>query len=149
MFSEQIRNVMERMKVVSAPPDTSVEAAAILMAERQVGAVLVVEQKRLVGIFTERDVVFRVVAAGRDPRATRLAEVMTREPMTVAPDDSFGYAMLVMHENGFRHMPVIQNGEPVGVVSARNALDPDLEEFESEAQRRKSFRRQVEKAGSA
>jgi CBS domain-containing protein len=143
MFSEQIRNVMERNKVVSAPPEASVEAAAILMAERGVGAVLVVEQKRLVGIFTERDVVFRVVAQSRDPRATRLAEVMTKEPMTIAPNELFGYAMLTMHEKGFRHMPVIENGEPVGVVSARNALDPDLEEFESEAQRRKSFRRQV------
>ena len=53
------------------------------------------------------------------------------EPMTVTPDDLFGYAMLAMHENGFRHMPVIENGEAIGVVSARNALDPDLEEFES------------------
>jgi CBS domain-containing protein len=144
MFSEPIKNVMEHNKVVSAPPDLSVEAAARLMAERQVGAVLVVEQKRLVGIFTERDAVFRVVAKGRDPRATRLAEVMTKEPKTVSPKESFGYAMLVMHENGFRHMPVLENGEPVGVVSARNALDPELEEFESEAQRRKSIRRQAE-----
>ena len=144
MFSEPIKNVMEHNKVVSAPPDTSVEAAAKLMAERQVGAVLVVEQKRLVGIFTERDAVFRVVAKGRDPRATRLAEVMTKDPKTVSPRESFGYAMLVMHENGFRHMPVLENGEPVGVVSARNALDPELEEFESEAQRRKSIRRQAE-----
>jgi CBS domain-containing protein len=143
MFSEPIKNVMERNKVVSAPPETSVEAAARLMAERGVGAVLVVEGKRLIGIFTERDAVFRVVAKGRDPGATRLAEVMTKEPMTIAPDDSFGYAMLTMHENGFRHLPVIENGAPVGVVSARNALDPDLEEFESEAQRRLSFRKQA------
>jgi CBS domain-containing protein len=142
MYSEPIRKVMERKKVVSAPPETTVEAAARLMAETSVGAVLVVEQKRLVGIFTERDVTFRVVAAGRDPRATRLQEVMTRDPKTISPAESFGYAMLLMHENGFRHMPVIENGEPVGVVSARHALDPDLEEFESEAQRRKSLHRQ-------
>ena len=141
MFSELIKNVVQRDKVVSAPPEASVEAAALLMAERKVGAVLVVEGKRLVGIFTERDAVFRVIATGRDPRVTRLSEVMTRDPMTVAPDDSFGYAMLAMHENGFRHMPVIENGEAIGVVSARNALDPDLEEFESEARRRLSFRR--------
>ena len=141
MFSEPIRTVMERNKVIGAPPDTSAEAAAILMAERKVGAVLVVEQKRLVGIFTERDVVFRVVAQGRDPRATRLAEVMTKDPKTVAPDESFGYAMLVMHENGFRHLPVVEAGVPIGMISARNALDPDLEEFESEAQRRMSFRK--------
>jgi CBS domain-containing protein len=142
MYSEPIRNVMERKKVVSAPPETTVEAAARLMAETQVGAVLVVDGKRLVGIFTERDLTFRVVATGRDPRATRLAEVMTKEPMTISPQETFGYAMLLMHENGFRHMPVVENGEAVGVVSARHALDPDLEEFESEAQRRRSIRRQ-------
>jgi CBS domain-containing protein len=142
MYSEPIRNVMERKKVVSAPPEATVEAAARLMAETRVGAVLVVEGRRLVGIFTERDVTFRVVAAGRDPRATRLAEVMTKEPRTISPEETFGYAMLLMHENGFRHMPVVENGEPVGVVSARHALDPELEEFESEARRRRSIRRQ-------
>ena len=141
MFSEPIKNVMDRNKLVSAPPDTSVEAAARLMAERQVGAVLVVENKRLVGIITERDVVFRVVAADRNPRATRVAEVMTRDPKTLAPDETLGYAMLLMHENGFRHLPVVDRGEPIGVVSARSALDPELEEFEAEAQRRRSFRK--------
>jgi CBS domain-containing protein len=141
MFSEPIKNVMERNKLVSAPPDTSVEAAARLMAERKVGAVLVVENKRLVGIITERDVVFRVVAADRNPRATRVAEVMTRDPKTLTPDETFGYAMLLMHENGFRHLPVVDRGEPIGVVSARSALDPELEEFEAEAQRRRSFRK--------
>ena len=66
---------------------------------------------------------------------------MTPEPKTVAADESFGYALLLMHENGFRHVPVMENGLPVGVVSARHALDPDLEEFTVEAERRKSFRR--------
>ena len=146
MFSDSLRNVMERKKVVSAPPDTSVEAAALLMKERGVGAVLVVEGERLVGIFTERDAVFRVMAQGRDPRATRLADVMTRDPKTASPDETFGYAMLMMHDYGFRHVPVLENGAPIGVVSARNALDPDLEEFESEAQRRKSIRRQAPNA---
>lgn len=97
--------------------------------------------KRLVGIFTERDAVFRVIAQQRDPQTTRLAEVMTPAPLTVAPQETFGYALILMHENGFRHVPVIENGAPVGMVSARNALDPDLEEFESEARRRKAIRR--------
>jgi CBS domain-containing protein len=142
MFSEPIRNVMERKKVLTAPPDTSVRAAAKLMAKSKVSAVMVVEAKRLVGIFTERDAVFRVMAQGRDPQTTLLADVMTKAPKTVAPDESFGYALLMMHENNFRHVPVIENGEPIGIVSARSALDPELEEFESEAQRRKHIRRQ-------
>jgi len=62
---------------------------------------------------------------------------MTREPKTIAPDRSFGHAMLVMQENGFRHLPVIEGGKLVGIVSARDALDPDLEDFVSEERRRK------------
>jgi len=143
MLSEPVRNVMERKKVLMAPPDTSVGAAAKLMEKNKVSAVMVVENKHLVGIFTERDAVFRVIAQDRDVRTTRLFEVMTRAPKTVAPDKSFGYALLLMHENGFRHVPVIENGEPIGIVSARNALDPDLEEFESEARRRKHIGRQT------
>ena len=141
MLSEPIRNVMERKRLVLAAPDTTVAAAAKLMAASKVGAVMVVEGKRLVGIFTERDALFRVVAGQRDVETTRLAEVMTPAPLTVSPQESFGYALILMHENGFRHVPVVENGEPVGMVSARNALDPDLEEFESEARRRKAIRR--------
>jgi CBS domain-containing protein len=142
MLSEPIRKIMERKKVLTAPPDTSVTAAAKLMAKKKVSAVMVVKDDRLQGIFTERDAVFRVIALGRDPGTTLLADVMTRSPMTLGPDESFGYALLIMHEHGFRHVPVIENGQPIGIVSARNALDPELEEFESEAQRRKQFTKQ-------
>lgn len=140
MFSQRIRSVMERKKFLTAPPETTVSKAAKLMANKNVGAVMVVENELLVGIFTERDAVFRVMAQGRDAQTTKLAEVMTNEPQTVDPDKSFGYALLMMHENGFRHVPVIENGKPIGIVSSRNALDPDMEEFVSEAQRRKHIR---------
>ena len=140
MFSQRIRSVMNRKKILKAPPETTVSKAAKLMAGKNVGAVMVVENERLVGIFTERDAVFRVVAQGRDAQTTRLVDVMTTPPLTVDPDKSFGYALLMMHENGFRHVPVIENGKPVGIVSARNALDPEMEEFVSEAQRRQHIR---------
>jgi CBS domain-containing protein len=143
MLNEPVRSVMGRKPLVVAEPDASVSAAAGLMAQHEVGAVLVVEDGRLVGIFTERDIVFRVVAQGRDVLATRLAEVMTPAPVTVAPNETFGYALLLMHENGFRHVPVVEEGKPVGIVSARNALDPELEEFESEARRRTGIRREA------
>jgi CBS domain-containing protein len=141
MFGLPIGSVMERKKVLMAPPETSVAAAARLMAKKKVSAVLVVQDGRLVGIFTERDAVYRVIAKGRDPSSTTLADVMTPDPNTVTPKESFGYAMLLMHEHGFRHAPVIENDRPVGIVSARNALDPELEEFEAEARRRKCIRR--------
>lgn len=137
MFNQRVRNVMEQKNILTAPPETTVSKAAELMAFRNVGAVMVVEHERLVGIFTERDAVFRVLARERDALTTRLADVMTPAPQTIDPDKLFGYALLVMHKNGFRHLPVIENGKPVGMVSARNALDPEMEEFVSEAQRRK------------
>jgi CBS domain-containing protein len=134
--------MMEKKKLVTASPETTVSKAARLMAKRKVGAVMVVQDERLVGIFTERDAVFRVIAPGHDSQTTRLADVMTTAPKTVDPDKSFGYALLMMHENGFRHVPVIENGTLIGVVSARAALDPDLEEFVSESQRRKRILRE-------
>lgn len=142
MFSQPVRTVMERKKLLTAPPEITVGNAAKLMACRKVGAVMVVDHESLVGIFTERDAVFRVIARGRDAQTTRLADVMTPAPQTVDPDKSFGYALLLMYENGFRHVPVIENGKLVGIVSGRNALDPDLEEFVSESQRRKQILRE-------
>lgn len=131
---------MQRRKVLKAPPETLVSKAAKLMAAKNVGALMVVEGGRLVGIFTERDVVFRVVARGLDARTTAVSEVMSPAPHTIHPDKPFGSALLVMHENGFRHLPVVENGKPIGIVSSRSAMDPDLEEFAFEAQRRRHYR---------
>ena len=85
MFSQPISSIMERRKFLTAPPDTTVRDASKLMAKKQVGAVLVVEDGKLIGIFSERDVVFRVVAKGLDPQATALAAVMTPPWTTIPP----------------------------------------------------------------
>ena len=139
MFDEPVRNVMLPSKVLKAAPETLVSKAAKLMADKNVGAIMVVESDQLVGIFTERDVVCRVVARGLDARVTRLADVMTPAPLTVDPHKPFGYALLVMFKNGFRHLPVVQDGRLIGIVSSRSAMDPELEEFTFEASRRKRF----------
>jgi CBS domain-containing protein len=139
MFDLRIRRVMQRQKLLMAPPDAVVSAVAKLMAKRNAGAVMIVDEERLIGIVTERDVVFRVVARGLDARTTHAADVMTPAPHTVGPDKPFGYALLLMHEKGFRHLPVVENGKLIGVVSARSAMDPALEEFVSEAERRKNL----------
>lgn len=140
MFDLLVKDVMEPKKALTLPPETTVSEAAILMAKKKAGAVMVVEQERLVGIFTERDALFRVIARGLDASATPLSKVMTTEPKTVGPGMSYGYALLIMQENGFRHAPVVENGKPVGIVGSRNALDPELEEFASEASRREYIR---------
>ena len=139
MLDRPVRSVIRRRNILKAPPETTVRRAATLMAKRNVGAVMVIEDGQLAGIFTERDVVFRVVARGLDPAATRLADVMTRKPRTIGPNTTFGRAILLMHDHGFRHLPVVENGVPIGIVSARSAMDPELEEFVAETQRRRRF----------
>lgn len=132
---------MRRRGLVKAAPGATVRKVARQMARLNAGAVLVIERDRLIGIFTERDMAFRVVAAGLDPEATELREVMTRDPQTVAPDRPFGYALALMHERGFRHLPVLDKGKLVGLISARSAMDPELEEFRAEAHRRERYQR--------
>jgi CBS domain-containing protein len=127
---------MDPRKLILVSGSMTVRAAAELMKSRRYGAVLITDADQLLGIFTERDAVFRVIAAGRDPDSTPLADVMTPQPKTISPDKTFGHAMLMMHEGGFRHVPVVEDGKLVGMVSSRNALDPDLEEFVFEERRR-------------
>ena len=139
MLSQLVRSIIGQHGFVTAPPGTTVRQAAELMARRHVGAVVVVEDDHLLGIFSERDAVFRVVARGLEPATTALADVMTPTPVTIEPDRSFGHAMAVMHEHHCRHLPVVENGRPIGIVSARNALDPELEDFVCEERRRQQF----------
>ena len=139
MYEMSIRSVMRRRGIIKAPPGATVRKVAKLMAARNAGAALVLEGDRLVGIFTERDVVFRVTARDLDARTTRLADVMTADPRTIGPERSFGHALALMHEHGFRHLPVVDHGKVVGIVSARSAMDPDLEQFRAEARRREAL----------
>lgn len=140
MYDQPIRNIMEQKKFLTAAPETTVSQAARLMAAKNVGAIMVVANERLVGIFTERDVVFRVIAKGLDAKTTPLADVMTAAPKTLEPGKSYGHALVLMQENGFRHVPVLENGRPIGIISSRNAMDPDLEEFISDERRREHYR---------
>ncbi len=136
MLSQPVRTIIGQHRLVTVPPGATVRHAAELMARGKVGAVLVVEDDRLVGIFSERDAVTRVVARGLEPDTTALAAVMTPAPVSVAPERSVGHAMAVMQQHRCRHLPVVEDGRPIGIVSARNALDPELEEFVFEQRRR-------------
>jgi len=137
MPQRPIRSVIAKQRILTATAEIMVTDAARLMKKKSVGAVMVVKDNgRLAGIFTERDAVFRVLAEGRDPKTTRLSDVMTPQPQTITPEKPFGHALLMMYESGFRHVPVVEDGKPVGMVSARDVLGPELQEFESELQRR-------------
>ncbi len=137
MFSQPVRSIMDPQKLILVPGALTVRAAAELMKARHYGAVLITDGDELLGIFTERDALFRVIAVGKDPQTTAVSAVMTKKPKTISPEKTFGHAMLMMHKGGFRHVPVVQGGKLVGMVSSRNALDPDLEEFVFEERRRK------------
>ena len=141
MLNVAIRNIMRPEQAIQLPPEASVFDAAKLMAAGSIGAVMIVEHEALKGIFTERDLMCRVLVKELDPKATRLAEVMTPNPRTVSPEKTYGYALVMMQESGFRHAPVIEDGKPIGIISARNAMDPDLEEFAAEGYRRESLRK--------
>jgi CBS domain-containing protein len=135
-----IRTIIEEREVASSSGTITVSEAARLMREKRVGALAVVEDGKLIGIFTERDALFRVVAEGRDPQTVRLAEVMTRGPRTIHPDKPFADALHIMYEGGFRHVPVVEEGRPIGIISARDALGPELEDFVYELLRQEQAR---------
>lgn len=137
MPNRTLRQVIVGQQIITALADTSVRAAAVKMAEKQVGAIMVVDAEGiLTGLFTERDVLNRVVAKGLDPDITPLSAVMTENLQTAAPDKPLDHALHMMFEGGFRHVPVVEAGKPVGMVSARNALGLEICEFEKELKER-------------
>lgn len=136
MHNRSIRTVISGHPLISVSPDQTIREAARQMADSNVGAVAVVENGVLVGMFTERDVMSRIVATGLEPEATTVGSVMTHNPTTVHPDKALIYALHVMHENGFRHLPVVENGICIGVISSRDAQGLELLEFEHDTERR-------------
>ncbi len=129
MTERTIRDIIDGQELLTAPADMKADEAARMMKQRNVGAMMVVDGGKLVGMFTERDALFRVLAAGLDGASTPLSEVMTKNPRTITPDRQFVQALSIMHEGRFRHLPVIEDGRPIGMVSARDAFGPELEAF--------------------
>jgi len=140
MQMRSLRSIVAGRPPVVVAREATVVDAARRMRERNVGSVLVVEGQRMAGIFTERDALFRVLAAARDPATTLLGDVMTRDPQSLHPDEPFVRALRVMHEGKFRHLPVVEFGRPLGVVSVRDALDDDLVELRWELEQREEAR---------
>jgi CBS domain-containing protein len=116
-----VPDVVRDQILVALPPDASAREAAEIMAAKRIGAVMVVEHDRLVGIFTERDVIARVVAKGRDAGDTKLREAMTPDPDTLAPHDEARDALDLMVRKGYRHLPVVDGeNRPLAMVSIRD-----------------------------
>ena len=118
---------------------TTVKEAVQVMRDRHIGAVLVLEEQRLVGIFTERDVLTKVVAEERDPAATQISEVMTRDPDTVSPDDAAIDALDRMSTRGYRHLPVVAGERVVAIVSIRDLYAAVRRSLEGELRQRDAY----------
>ena len=109
------------------------------MVERNIGAVPVMHNGKLMGIFSERDLMKRVVVESRDPRSTCLAEVMTEDPLTVSTTDDLESCMTLMRRHSFRHVPVCKDGHLVGMVSLRDILLHDLSEKDDEVRMMRAY----------
>ena len=140
MHSRLIREVIGKRAIPIASIGTTILNAAAVMKKFHSSAVLVVDEGILVGICTERDIVFKVVSEGRDPQHTRVGAVMTRQLQTIGPDKPFAHALHLMYEGGFRHLPVVDDGgHPLGLLAAHDALDVDGLRFAEELIRREEI----------
>ncbi len=116
----QIYEVVKNQKTLSVNVEHNVLEAARFMTEHNIGAVPVLRDGELVGIFSERDLMRRVVAAGRSPGMTKVSEVMTANPRTVPGSESVENCLFLMQEHGFRHLPVCEGKKLLGLVSLRD-----------------------------
>jgi CBS domain-containing protein len=135
----RICDLIKDQETYQAEMGHSVLQTVRAMAERNIGAVPVIHDGKLVGIFSERDLMRRVVAEGRDPRATCIAEVMTDDPLAVGTGEDLETCMALMRRHGFRHLPVCHDGQLVGMVSLRDILLHDLNEKDDEVRMMRAY----------
>ena len=129
MSTRTVKDILEGQALNHVDISDSVADVASIMKKEAVGAIMVLDGKRLAGIFTERDALFRVAAEGLDPKTTKIEQTMTRDPVTITADKPFGTALEIMHAGQFRHVPVLDGDTPIGMVSSRDAMGPELEQF--------------------
>jgi CBS domain-containing protein len=129
----RLSDIVMNQHPLKLPPDTSVQHACNNMREVRAGSVLVTDKAgALVGIFTGRDAVCRVVAAGKDASTTSLGEVMTPKPDTMSPNQTALDALRLMWDGGFRHVPVVKDGQVLGVVSRGDFKGIEQDDFDEE-----------------
>ena len=129
----KMSDIVKNQVPVTLPPDATVRDACQCMRDRRVGAVLVTEaDQRLLGIFTGRDAVHRVLAEGKSAVRTKLATVMTRDPDTMPPGKSAIEALRLMEYRRYRHVPIVNDGKVVGIVSRFDFSGIELDRLDEE-----------------
>ena len=129
-----VRQLLESKSpdIHSISPEVPVIEAIRLMAEKRIGAVLVMQGEALVGILSERDYARKIVLAGRSSKDTPVRDIMTAEQITVAPDDNAPTCMQTVTHNRIRHLPVVENGRVLGVISIGDLVAAVIEQQQQE-----------------
>lgn len=134
-----IRELVQNREIYSVQSNNTVHEAAAFMAQRNVGAVPVLRGSDLVGVFSERDIVRRVLIEGRDWNTTMVGEVMSPDPLTVSPNESAEQCELLMKQHNFRHLPVCDGTHLVGFISIKELLLHDLDAKEIEVRMMRAY----------
>ncbi|MEI9920459.1 MAG: CBS domain-containing protein [Bacteroidota bacterium] len=132
----KVINILEgkgakKTNVFSVTPTTIVYNAIEIMAEKNIGALLITENDRLIGIFSERDYARKIILKGRSSKETTIGELMTKDPVTVTPESSIEDCMELMTTRRFRHLPVMEGSTVVGVISITDVVRSIIEEQKS------------------
>ena len=128
-----VSDIVRSRDPATLPPSATVRDACRYMRDRRIGAVLVTEgNQRLLGIFTGRDAVHRVLAEGKSAARTKLAEVMTRDPDTMPPGRTAIEALRLMEDGRYRHVPIVDGGRVVGIVSRFDFSGIELDRLDEE-----------------
>ena len=131
----QVYDIVKDRRVYSIDANSTVLEAARFMMEHRIGALPVLRDGEIVGIFSERDVMNRVVTLGRSPGTTKISEVMTANPKAVSVDETIDNCLFLMREFGFRHLPITDGKQLKGLVSLRDILLRYVSQKEAEARR--------------
>ena len=134
-----IYDLVKNQDTYRADVDQTVLDVARAMVERNIGAVPVLRNGLLVGVFSERDLMRRVVVEGRDPGQTKVAEVMTEDPLTVSPKEDMDTCRFLMHRHGFRHLPICEGMQLRGMISLRDVIQHDLSEKDYEVRMMRAY----------
>ena len=133
-------DVLKSQILIALSPNNTVQEAVSLMATRKIGAVVITTDDQLKGIFTERDVVLRVVSARLNPDETPLEQVMTPNPYTISLTDNAIEALQIMQTNHFRHLPVLdQEDKVVGIISVRDLFAVVIEQLERDLRQTENY----------
>jgi len=138
-----LQQVLQKRVLVTAGPHESTLDAVRRMTDQRVGAIVILDHEQLVGIFSERDLMTRIVVAGRDAATTPVGDVMTREVVTARLSDRTGECEEKMRRAGCRHLPITLDGRVVAMLSMRDLLRDEIEEQVAENRELRAYIQQV------